>query len=46
MYNNEANSSHLKMDGWNTFSFPVGAFRPIFRSKMAVSFREGNKGWF
>ena len=34
-------SSHLKMDGWNTFSFPFGA-RPIFRGKMAVSFREGN----
>ena len=22
--------SHLKMDGWNTFAFPIG-FRPIFR---------------
>ncbi len=29
------------MDGWNTFSFPFGAFRPIFRGKLkAVSFRE------
>ena len=26
--------SHLKMDGWNTFSFPFG-FRPIFRGKLA-----------
>ena len=24
-------SLHLEMDGWNTFSFPFGAFRPIFR---------------
>ena len=29
------------MDGWNTFSFPFGAFRPIFRCVNAVSFREG-----
>ncbi len=28
------------MDGWNTFSFPFGAFRPIFRCEH-VSFREG-----
>ena len=33
----ETNSSHLKMDGWNT-SFLLG--RPIFRGY--VSFREGN----
>ena len=37
----ETNSPPLKMDGWNTFSFPFGA-RPIFRGKLAVSFREGN----
>ena len=24
-------SSPLKMGGWNTFSFPFGAFKPIFR---------------
>ena len=30
----------LKMDGWNTFSFPLG-FRLIFRCKIAVSFRQG-----
>ena len=23
--------SHLKMDGWKTFLFPFGAFRPVFR---------------
>ena len=28
----ETNSSHLKMDGWNTFSFPFGA-RPIVRGE-------------
>ena len=22
--------SHLKMDGWNTFSFPFGAFNGLF----------------
>ena len=27
----ETNSSPIKIDGWNTFSFPLGAFRPIFR---------------
>ena len=27
------------MDGWNTFSFPFGAFRSIFRGELAVSFR-------
>ena len=32
-------SLHLKMDGWNTFSFPFGAFRPIFRGEN-VRFRE------
>ena len=41
----KTNSSPLKMDGWNTFSFPFGA-RPIFRgyvhAMFAVSFREGN----
>ena len=31
--------THLKMDAWNTFSFPFG-FQPIFRGKLAVSFRE------
>ena len=30
------------MDGWKTFSFPFGVFRPIFRGKLAVSFRECN----
>ena len=29
------NSSHLKMDGWKTFSFPCGA-RPIFSGKLLV----------
>ena len=33
----ETNSSPLKMDGW-----AFGAFRPIFKGKLAVSFREGN----
>ena len=36
--------SHLKMDGWKTFSFPFGVFGcfwPIFRGEMAVSFKEG-----
>ena len=37
----ETNGLHLKMDGWNTFSFPFGAFRPTFRGKLAVRFREG-----
>ena len=32
-------SSNLEMDGWNTFSFPFGAVKPIFRGKLAVSFR-------
>ena len=27
----ETNSSHLKMDAWNTSFFPFGAFRPIFQ---------------
>ena len=27
--------SHLKMDGWNTFSFPIG-FRPIFRDEVLL----------
>ena len=30
--------SHLKMDGWKTFSFPFGA-RPIFRGELLVSGR-------
>ena len=31
------------MDGWKTIvTFPFGAFRPIFRGKLALSFREGN----
>ena len=29
-----------QMDGWRTFSFPFGVFRPIFRGKLAVRFRE------
>ena len=33
--------SHLKMDGWNTFSFPFGVW-PIFRGKLAVSRRVGH----
>ncbi len=31
--------SPLKIYGWNTFSFPFGAFRPIFRGKLTVTFR-------
>ena len=31
-----------KWDGWNTVSFPFGAFRPIFRGEN-VSFREGKE---
>ena len=34
----ETNSSHLKMDDWNTFSFPFGA-QPIFRGEPSVSGR-------
>ena len=34
----ETNSSHLKMDGWNTFSFP---FRKVTFQGLNVSFREG-----
>ena len=31
------------MDAWmHETAFPVGAFRPIFKGKLAVSFREGN----
>ncbi len=30
----------LKMDGWNTIGFLLGRKRPIFRGKLAVSFRE------
>ena len=35
----KTNSSHLiKMDGWNTFSFPFGGVkRPIFRCELLVS---------
>ena len=36
----ETNSLHLKMDGWNTFSFPFGILR-IFRGD--ASCREGNE---
>ena len=37
----ETNSSHLKMDGWNTFSFPFGEFSAYFQGRaFAVSFRE------
>ena len=32
-------SLHLKMDGWNIFSFPFGAFRPIFRGELLVPWR-------
>ena len=28
--------SPLKMDGWNTFSFPIGAVRPDFRGKLVT----------
>ncbi len=28
--------SHLKMDDWKTFSFPFGAFRPIFREGVSL----------
>ena len=34
----ETNSSHLKMDGWNTRPFPFG--KPYFQVRI-VSFREG-----
>ncbi len=34
----KTNSSPLKMDGWNTFSFPFGA-QPIFRDELLVSGR-------
>ena len=33
-------SLHLKMDAWNTFSFPFGALC-LFSGAFAVSFREG-----
>ena len=36
----ETNSSPLKMDAWNTFSFPFWGKRPIFRGKLAVT------GWW
>ena len=26
----ETNSSHLKMDGWNTIAFPFGAWEGLF----------------
>ena len=29
------------LDGWKTFSFPFGAFRPIFRGKLAVKLQVG-----
>ena len=35
----ETNSLHLKMDDWNTFSFPFG-ISPYFQVR-TVSFREG-----
>ena len=38
----ETNSSHLKMDGWNTFSFPFGA-RPIFWVGILVSWEPSLK---
>ena len=34
------NSSHLKMDGWKTFSFPFVSVTAYFQGKI-VSFREG-----
>ena len=37
--------SPLKMDAWNTSFFPIG-FRPIFRGKLAVSFREDSFSGF
>ena len=39
----KTNTQSLKIDGWKTTYinyFPFGAFRPIFRCKIAVSFRE------
>ena len=39
----ETNTLHLKMDGWKMSSLWVA--RPIFRCKIAVSFREGNLFW-
>ena len=38
--------SHLKMNGWKTFSFPFGAVRPIFKGELAVSFRGGSLAMF
>ena len=35
----ETDSSHLKMDGWNT-NFLLGRLGPFFRGRLAVSFRE------
>ena len=35
----ETNSSHPKMDGWNTFSFPFGM---AYFQVRTVSFREGS----
>ena len=36
-------SWHLKMDGWNTFSFPFGALGPgLVSGPLAVSFMEEN----
>ncbi len=32
----ETNSSHLKMDGWNTFSFPFGALNGPFSGDTLV----------
>ena len=37
-------SLHLKMDGWNTIGFSFWGKQPIFRCKLAVSFREGKIG--
>ncbi len=36
----QTNSSHLKLDGWQ-MSILLGQTLPIFRGKLAVSFREG-----
>ena len=34
------------MDAWNTFSFPFGAFRPIFRGKLVLLVSgAGNISW-
>ena len=39
VYRSVAASLHLKMDAWNTLSFPFGA-RPVFTGFLLLSFRE------